>query len=130
MTAPFFQNAPVDHQVGDPVTYFGALGWFDGVVAEVRHLTDEAGAELTAFVVHLKGVGRLLTSGDALTAATDNEGLVHGVVVHMDGERGPATNIETGVTTPAGEPLPVMPAQPGSLPIPPVDEGQDDAPTA
>jgi hypothetical protein len=55
MTSPI-PAAPADHQVGDAVTYFGSLGWFDGVVAEVRHLTDEAGAELTAFVVHLKGV--------------------------------------------------------------------------
>lgn len=73
MTSPI-PAAAADHQVGDAITYFGSLGWFDGVVAEVRHLTDEAGAELTAFVVHLKGVGRLLTSGDALTAASVDEG--------------------------------------------------------
>jgi hypothetical protein len=61
-------TVPTDHQIGDPVHYSGALGEADGVVAEVRDLFDEAGAQLRAFVVRLEGVGRLLTSGDALSA--------------------------------------------------------------
>jgi hypothetical protein len=38
-------------------------------VTEVRRLFDESGNTLRAFVVHLEGLGRVLTSGDALTAA-------------------------------------------------------------
>jgi hypothetical protein len=62
-------TVPADHKVGDRISYTGALGTFDGIVAEVRELVDEAGAKLRAFVVHLEGVGRLLTTGDALAPA-------------------------------------------------------------
>lgn len=41
---------------------------------------------------------------------------------HMDGIPGPCTNIETGVTTPAGQPLPEIPAQPGSTPLEPIGD--------
>lgn len=64
-------TVPADHKVGDKVTYTGALGKFDGFVAEVRHLIDETGVKLKTFIVHLEGVGRLLTTGDALAPAAE-----------------------------------------------------------
>lgn len=41
------------------------------------------------------------------------------VIGHMDGVPGPAVNMETGVVTQPGEPLPDIPAQPGSTPLTP-----------
>lgn len=55
--------------VGDTVDYHGAaLGSLRGVIAEVRHLFDEAGHQLKAFVLRIEGaVERVTTSADALT---------------------------------------------------------------
>lgn len=55
-----------DFTVGDEVHYTGTAGEHRGVIAEVRTLADGTGAQLKAFVLHIPGVGALLTSGDAL----------------------------------------------------------------
>lgn len=53
--------------VGEPVNYAGTLGKQSGAVAEVRDLIDEHGTQLTAYVVLLDGLGRMLCSGDCLS---------------------------------------------------------------
>lgn len=58
-----------DYSKGDLIVYRGTLGEHKGVVAEVRELFDESGAELTAYVVALDGLGRVFTSADALSPA-------------------------------------------------------------
>lgn len=59
-----------DYSKGDLIVYRGTLGEHKGVVTQVRELFDESGAELTAYVVALVGLGDVFTSADALAPAT------------------------------------------------------------
>lgn len=104
---------------GDEVVYEGSLGHHNGRVS--------AATEGGPVDVLLDGVGLVRTDEASLvhraTATVGEPG--SGTVVlpsqsgHLDGPRGEATNIETGVVTPAGQPLPEAPAQPGSTPLEP-----------
>lgn len=62
------QTAPaLDADKGDTVEHAGFFGdAVRGVIQEVKHLFDESGHTLRAFVVYLEGVGRVLMSGDTL----------------------------------------------------------------
>jgi hypothetical protein len=59
--------------VGDTVDYQGtALGSHRGVIDEVKHLFDETGTQLRAFVLRIEGVvERITTSADALSKVAD-----------------------------------------------------------
>jgi hypothetical protein len=95
-------------EVGDEVVYDGSLGKHTGTVTAV--------ADDGAVDVAVPGLpDRLRTDAGSLTAGR----LVAGQAVTLDGPRGEAMNIETGVVTPAGQPLPTVPAQPGSTPLKP-----------
>lgn len=71
MSEPVQQPA-ADLAQGDKVTYTGSFGAkVSGVIHEVKQLFDEVGTQVKAFIVHLEGVGRVLTSADALTKVED-----------------------------------------------------------
>lgn len=92
-------TVPADHKVGDRISYTGALGAFEGFVAEVRELIDETGTRLRAFVVHLTGVGRLLTTGDALAPVAVSTPVVGTAVTAVPADEAPpaATTAVTAV---------------------------------
>jgi hypothetical protein len=104
---------------GDEVVYEGSLGHHNGRVT--------AATEGGPVDVQLDGVGLVRTDEGSLThlaTATVGEpgsgtAVPLGQSGILDGPRGKATNIETGVVTAAGQPLPVAPAQPGSTPLDP-----------
>lgn len=107
---------------GDEVVYEGSLGHHNGRVA--------AATEGGPVDVQLDGVGLVRTDEASLYGRYAQGGPIPAgwtpfvsdasvSVGTLGGPRGEATNIETGVTTPVGQPLPEVPAQPGSTPLDP-----------